>query len=540
MHAQPSAEKTGGGKPGAAQPIELPACPTPPEEAGGNWLRQCFSFLTFLAALLTTLVFTMARRGFGDPDIWWHLRNAEYLFAHHQLPRQDLYSFTAVGSPWMNHEWLAEIPYYLAWRAGGLRGIKTLEIVLTEAIFLGLLYLCYKSSGNFKGSVAACCFAVFLGAVSFGPRTILLGYACLVTLLIILERFRRRGSGPLWLIPPLFCLWVNTHGSWSLGLVVFALVLLGGWVEGRWGRVEAQRWTPLQWRKLGLTSLATAPALLLNPFGYRLLLYPLDLAFRQKLNIAHISEWVSVDFHNPRGKVVMVLLIGLLLSALLREQRWTLTELGLVIFALYSGLTYIRFLLFLGIVVAPVVAKMLDFLPPYRPQIDKPLLNALLIGLMVGGVVRYYPTSAALEHSLAQQYPEELLPFLSSHRLEGRMLNEYLWGGYLGWKERNLKVFIDSRVDLFEYSGVFQDYLDLLALKAPQSILDKYRIRYVLFPPDQPLTYALIHDRGWKVMAEDRVSVLLERSGEEAPADALDFLRAPTFNGGHLQPMEQR
>lgn len=100
------------------------------------------------------------------------------------------------------------------------------------------------------------------------------------------------------------------------------------------------------------------------------------------------------------------------------------------------------------------------------------------------------------------------------------MLNEYLWGGYLEWHDRDVKVFVDSRVDLYEYSGVFQDYLDLLELRKPQAILDKYRIRYVFFPPDLPLTYVLKHDVGWKVLAEDHVSVLLERAGEARPSGA--------------------
>jgi hypothetical protein len=291
-------------------------------------------------------------------------------------------------------------------------------------------------------------------------------------------------------------------------------------VQGQWGRLEAERWTPSQLRQLVMAGVGVVPALFVNPFGYRLVLYPLDLAFRQKLNIAHIAEWVSVDFHDTRGKIVLLLLVGLLLSALTRPHRWTLAELAVVLFALYSGLTYIRFLFLLGIVAAPVVAKMLDFFPPYRPEIDKPILNAFLMALMVFGMARYYPTTAALEETLAQHYPAALLPFLKSHRLEGRMLNEYLWGGYLEWHDRDVKVFVDSRVDLYEYSGVFQDYLDLLELRKPQAILDKYRIRYVFFPPDLPLTYVLKHDAGWKVLAEDRVSVLLERAGGAWPSGA--------------------
>src|ERR1035437_8880726 len=93
-----------------------------------RWLRMAFSFPAMLTLLLATLVFTMASQGMGEPDIWWHLRNAEYLIQFHQLPRHDMYSFTVAGQSWINHEWLAEIPYYLAWRLWGLRGIQTLML----------------------------------------------------------------------------------------------------------------------------------------------------------------------------------------------------------------------------------------------------------------------------------------------------------------------------------------------------------------------------------------------------------------------------
>jgi hypothetical protein len=240
----------------------------------------------------------------------------------------------------------------------------------------------------------------------------------------------------------------------------------------------------------------------------------LDLAFRQKLNVAHVAEWVSVDFHNTRGKLVLALIVLLLLGALLRSYRWTLAELGLLLFALYSGLTYMRFLFLLGIVVAPLVAKLLDFLPPYRREADTPLINTCVILLMIGSMIHYWPTSAELQRSVDMEYPTHVLPFLKAHPPNGPMLNFYLWGGYLEWYEPNVKVFIDSRVDIFEYAGVLKDYLDLLGIREAKPVLDKYNIRYVLFPSSEVLTYELEHDPQWKVLYSDKLSVLLERVNE--------------------------
>src|SRR5207253_3673396 len=133
---------------------------------------------------------------------------------------------------------------------------------------------------------------------------------------------------------------------------------------------------------------------------------------------------------------------------------------------------YIRFLFLLGIMAAPLLAKALDFLPPYQPEIDKHLLNASLMLLMIGGMIWYWPHASELQQSIDAEYPADVLPLLRGHTSTAPMLNFYLWGGYLGWNDNDRKVFIDSRVDIFEYAGVLKDYIDLLELRNVESIFE--------------------------------------------------------------------
>jgi hypothetical protein len=475
--------------------------------------RTVFSFPVMLMAWIVLIVVRLAERSLPDPDIWWHLRNAQYLFVHHALPNFDTYSFTVAGHPWINYEWLAEIPYYLAWRAFGLEGIEILMLVVLEVIFLGVLYLCYRRTGHIKASILACWVAAALGTVNFGPRTILFGYIYLVILLAILERFRSEGRAPLWLLPPLFCLWANTHGSWVLGMTVLVIFIVCGFVEGQWGLIRTSRWAPKQLLHLLAAFAASCAALFFNPYGYRLVLYPLDVVLRQRWNVAFISEWASVNFHGPRGIVVLVLLAALFLSALAMRHRWMLSDLVLLLVALYGGLCHERLLFFAGIIAAPVVAELLEAVPRYRPEIDKPFLNAVIICGILAFVVWRFPWPAQLQKQVAEEYPAEILPFLEAHKLSGRTLNYYEWGGYLGWKDPELKVFIDSRMDIFEYAGVFEDYVKLMVFRDSPKILDEYRIRYVLFPPDAPLAMLLRQNPEWKVDFSGPVSTLLERAG---------------------------
>ena len=488
--------------------------------------RASTSFLAVLTLVLIGLqfIFALYRPDMNDPDIWWHMRNAQYLLQNHQFPRTDMYSFTVAGHPWINHEWLSEIPYYLAYESFGLVGLKTLCFLIFDTIFLLLLYLCFQESRNFKGSVTVCYFATFFATVSFGPRTMLSGYVFLILLLIVLQKYRKQGHAPLWSIPIIFFLWINCHGSWSQGLIVLFLIAVSGLVEGVWGRVESAKWTSKQIKELAITGVATVAALFLNPFGWRLVWYPFDMAFKQKAAIIQIAEWASVDFHEMRGKMTIILIVGLMAAALFRSRRWNLGGLLVLFFALYSGLTYIRFLVLLGIVAAPVLAQALDFFPLYRPQDETPKVNMAVIVLIIGLMIYFWPREATVRASVEQTYPAGVLPYLKAHPPQGNVANFFIWGGYLGWHDRNFKTFIDSRVDIFQYEGVFDDYLGLmgadLAQHKPDAILNKYNVKYVLFPPADStnplhtgggLVYTLQQEPQWKTVYKDKVCVLLER-----------------------------
>jgi hypothetical protein len=477
--------------------------------------RPFFPFTAVLLLIVLGLVFGLSRGRVADPDIWWHLHNAQYLARNHALPRYDMYSFTVAGHPWINHEWLSELPFYFGWRLLGLSGIDAVTIALLSLIYLGVLYLAWKESGNFKAATIATVCAIFLGRASFGPRTILFGYACLVGLLIILQRVRQKKRAALWLIPPMFCFWINGHGSWSLGMIVFSVVIAGGFFKLRHGLVQEEPWTGSEKKKLLWTWAASVAFLFVNPYTWRLVFYPLDLAFRQKINIEHVTEWVSLNFHEPRGKFVLLLLIAMVLSALLRSRRWSVTDLALVSFGVYSGLTHVRFLCLMGILLAPVLAKMLDFVPNYRAELDTQVINVVAALLIIGAIVHFWPKQSNLESAVQDQYPAGAVSYLKTHPANGPMLNYYLWGGYLNWEEPSVKIFIDGRADIFDYSGAFRDYLDVIGIQRPDAVLEKYKIRYVLFPHNEPFTYVLERNAGWRTVYSDGNSVLFERAGGE-------------------------
>lgn len=466
-----------------------------------------------LAILLACLIFLLLPKSIADPDIGWHLRNAQFLVQRHAFLRSDIYSFTARDKAWIDPEWLAELPFYFGWRWWGARGVFLVMYLSISSIVLGIFWLATVESKNVKGAFLVSLVAVAFATVSFGPRTLLFGWIFLIAELGILHGFRFRAN-LIWCLPPLFLVWVNTHGSWLIGLVVFALFALSGCMEGQWGAISAERWSGRQARKLAGVGVFSTLALFVNPYGWRLPAYPFDLAFHQKLNIATIEEWRSLDFHLGRGKIALVALGCAIIVQLVRGRKWKLHEVSLLLLGLYAGFTYSRFLFLAGILIVPLLAKDLrDVVPTYRSELDKPWLNAAILLACIAGIFWKFPANRSLQNAWAMQYPVQAQAYLQNFHAQGNVLNDYLWGGYMIWNIRNIPVFVDSRVDIFEHHGVFKDYLDLTQLRHSFAILDKYSIRYVLFRKSAPLVYLLEHSSGWKIDYQDQTAILLERTG---------------------------
>ena len=460
--------------------------------------------------VLAAVIFRYSPRGFAEPDIWWHLRNAAYLFQHHSFPHVDTYSFGAAGSPYLNFEWLSEIPFLLGFNAAGLRGLLAVYLALFTLIYAGVYYRSCRGGANCMNASITTLLAVLLGVVSIGPRMLLFGWLCMVGLLLVLDHFQRTGKG-LWLLPPLFALWINLHGSWAFGLVVVVLTIASGLVEGDWGLVEARRWSSQELKKLMLALAASVAALFINPFGYKLVRYPFDLLFRQQDVMKHIEEWHSVDFGKGSGKLALIMIFALLAATLFSRQKWKLNEVLLMAFALWAALSHVRFLFFAGLIVAPMLAPRLKLLPSYRRERDQPCLNACIMAGIVGAMIFLFPSAAYLQQKIDADFPTAALAFIQQDRLQGRIFNEYAWGGYMEWYAPELKPFIDTRGDIFIYNGVIDDYLRVTANDHSFQLLDKYKIDYVLLSPQRPLIYLLEHSPAWHRIYADRVAALFER-----------------------------
>src|SRR5690242_13614739 len=96
--------------------------------------------LWFCAAVLLLAVFQFSENTV-DPDLWGHVVFGQHMLQTHSIPKVDIYSWTAGGQPWINHEWVAEIILALFYKAWGGSGILLLKMAVGLAAFAVCLRL---------------------------------------------------------------------------------------------------------------------------------------------------------------------------------------------------------------------------------------------------------------------------------------------------------------------------------------------------------------------------------------------------------------
>jgi hypothetical protein len=385
-------------------------------------------------------------------------------------------------------------------------------LTLLLMIFAGVYYLAVRRGANYGEAALVTMAGVALGCYSFGPRMMHFGWLCLVALLLVLQRFEDTGKG-LWLLPPIFALWINLHGSWPVGFILLGIYVVSGTFEGQWSNVEAQRWTPSQLKKLLGFSVASVVALFANPYGYQAVVYPFRAytIYRRSATLDNVLEWRSVDFHTGWGKLALLMIFAILASSWFSRKRWSVREILLILFALTSSLTHLRFLLFAAILLVPILASRLQLFELYDAQKDKPWLNLALTVAIAGMIVRAYPSAAQLQENIDSQFPRDALRFMQQRQISGPLFHYYDFGGYLEWNAPALKTFADGRADIFVETGVLDDYLKINQVDQSLELLDKYKIDYVLFPVDKHLTYLLDHSVGWRPIYADKVVKVFQR-----------------------------
>jgi hypothetical protein len=183
-----------------------------------------------------------------------------------------------------------------------------------------------------------------------------------------------------------------------------------------------------------------------------------------------------------------------------------------------------RLLIVFGLIAAPILCRMLAASwESYSAAQDRILPNAVAMSLAILTLWLAFPRAGNLAAQIKASSPVGAVDFIHAHHLSGPMLNQYVFGGYLIWAAPDHPVFVDGRTDIFEWTGVLQEYGEWATLEAdPRALLNKYGIQFCLLDRTSPMTRVLALLPEWKQVYSDSVSTVFVRSAMAGPAAAAD------------------
>jgi hypothetical protein len=476
--------------------------------------------LFLILVILGSLIFMF--RPLVDPDFWWHIKTGQVILLEKQIPHFDVFSFTAVGKPWIAHEWLSEVILYLTYKLGG---ITTTQIIFSFLItFAFVLSACRVENRKNHYAIGG---ALLLGMIGSTPilwaRPQAFSIIYFSIFIYLLEKYLKNGKKSLLIpLPILMVLWVNQHGAYIIGLGAIGIFILSLLIENtihlvrEKGRIIGIFTVPVL--VLGILLLICTFASILNPNGIRILLYPFQTVNDPSLQ-GYIQEWASPNFHEKTWIPLAVLylcLIGFGLRG--KKQVSTVNTILCVVFG-FLALLAIKQIAFFAIVVIPILSDLISDVIPFHQSEKRSTKSVIgislltLIGIIIFGVYQISQINTKQAEFEKQFFPVNAVQFIKKEKIIGNIFNSYNWGGYLIWNMYpETKVYIDGRNDMYGANFV-QRFVDIYYAKPGwQNALRTDKIEYVLIEPKTYLAFALQQSTDWVTIYGDDVSLLFQRN----------------------------
>ncbi len=455
-----------------------------------------------------------------DGDLGRHLTLGRTILASHEIPTQDVLSFTKAGEARPAYEWLAQALLATAYNALGLDGVVILTALVIAASFAVVYADSMKRSGAPILALLIAGWAAAASSLHWVARPHVFSFLIFAIWLYWLDRLRRGESVPPWQFPALMLVWANTHGGFVFGFIACGAYLAGCLVE-RLRRSDS----PRAGRQLLIVTGTSLAASVITPnlWGN----WSAVLNNRSSFVLSQTVETRPVNLSAPNVWPFLAL-VGLAVVLVLARRRQVA---GSHVFLL-SGMAIMSFAMIrniplFAIAAAPLCSQWLaqslgKFVYWFKLEegfgaIDRSLRGTLwsllAITAAISFIVSYQNRTQSTLFTLSPQvFPVAAVNWLDAHPPQGNMFNDFNWGGYLlfrSWPRQ--RVFIDSQSDFYGEPFIRQ-YAGILGGDGNwEAELNQYHVDWIMVPPSAGLAEKARLSPSWMMEYEDPVAVIFER-----------------------------
>jgi hypothetical protein len=185
-------------------------------------------------AVLLALVALYAASPLFAVDLFWHLKLGEVIRDTGAIPRTDLLSAVHPDRPYVQFNWLWEWLVALVVEHFGLRGVRVAQSLVLVGTFALLYRACRRAFGirTLAFAFSALALVLFEDRFQARPSALVLGFFVLTLPLLLDVETRARRATP-WAVAAIAVAWSNLHGGESVLLVLSLGAVLAGEIAHR-------------------------------------------------------------------------------------------------------------------------------------------------------------------------------------------------------------------------------------------------------------------------------------------------------------------
>lgn len=452
----------------------------------------------------------------ADPDLFARVAMGRLVEATGSVPTIDPFAFSPKLPLWIDHEWLSGVVFWNVVSLWGDAGLITLKVVLICATTAFIVASARIASPSRNPSLFFLVLCLGQGIYSWGStiRCQTFTYLFLAYQFFALVAHRQRNDHRyLLLIPVIAIAWVNLHGGYALGMTFLWLWTILSFIARR-----------RPWFLVAVSALAsTAP--IFTPYGF--LTFSRYLAHAVTMRRPTITEWAPL-WQYPLLFAGLLVVIAILVVgiSLTRNLRRHILPVGVIIYAIYCGISHLRFVTATVMVCAIFGGAYFDTLLqearrrfPLRMERLERVMAVAAFGAITYclATISRVSTQAATYKLNYSAYPVAAIQWLRDQKIEGRLLVDFNNGSFALWRlYPRMTVSMDGRYEEVYAPETNQLNSDALQLGTPESerALDILKPNYVLIhlaSPSQEFAPQILSS--WSVIYRDERYAIFGRLG---------------------------
>jgi hypothetical protein len=432
--------------------------------------------LTFVA-VLALVIFPVS-----NFDLFWHISNGRAMLEEGRIINEEIFSYTAAGKKFHNHEWLSQIMLHLIHDRAGASGLIALKTLVAMAVAM-LLYRTARMAGADRLSACMLLGLVFLSSYKrYMVRPQLFSFLFISLLGYLLFGVRAGRLNPRWLlsVPAIMVLWDLMHGA-IYGVVFLSAFVFGETAKkylpaGLGGRPADTRFLRRLWWTAGLSALF----MLLSPYGFR--------SYGTFLEYTGSNVVVTSNLEFQRTPLMEFGLFWFLLAfalalSLVFVRKLDLTHVCLLLPFAVLAVRYNRATAAFALVVLPVLGYYMSLIAlELRGPSERRWLrwyNCTVLSGVAVAVLALKIFTADYAYALGlgmyeKHYPAGAVRFVETAQVGGNMYNPGHIGGYLAYR-----LYPERKIFQYNHANTFGAVMNETT---DEAFINKYEINYAFIP----------------------------------------------------------